>query len=127
MINYFNIFFSFFWIILVQILGYKNSSPEWFTMISIVLLILGVFGQVFRRTNCIVARDEDVVLYRFGKKEEIRFSEMAGFTNSYSFSGYKALDRSGNALFRWALYWSRGSQFGDYLEEKGVQFSLRRR
>ncbi|MBO5620186.1 MAG: hypothetical protein J5959_00980 [Butyrivibrio sp.] len=127
MINYFNILFAFFFVILIQVLGYANTNPGWFTMASVFLLYLGVYGQVYRRTHCILAREDSVLLYGFKGEKEIKYSEMKEYTYSYSFGGYKVLDKNNSALFRWALHWSRISLFETILRENGIAFTARRK
>lgn len=126
MINYFNMLFAFFFVILIQVLGYANTSPGWFTMASVFLLYLGVYGQVYRRTHCIVVQENVLLVYGFKGIREIPYSEISGFTTSMSMGGYKTVDASGKVLFRWAMMWSRHGMLGDFLEKKGVQFFLKR-
>ena len=93
-----------------------------FSIVSVVLLALSMYGFFKNKTYGIIYSEECIYVLTYISSKRINFKDIEGFYNCYRIGGYKALDYSGKELFKWGLYWDNARKICDDLEKRGICF-----
>ncbi|WP_028242450.1 hypothetical protein [Pseudobutyrivibrio ruminis] len=97
-----------------------------FSIGASVLIIDSMYGVFYRNTKCVIVNQDKIIVFSRGKIKELDSRDMALYTNSIRFAGFKLISRDNEILVKWSAYWDGSEQLTKKLDEKHVKYTLKK-